>query len=212
MAQIELNVSLREALGKGAARGLRRQGLIPAVMYGKGSDPCGLTVDPKLLKAAIATDAGWNNLITLKGDGPFDGKVVILKDMQVDPVRTEPLHADFQVIDLRKKVHVMVPLHPTGKSEGEKQGGTLELIRHEIELICLPVSIPASLKVDVAELNIGDALHVQDIPLDEGVELPPDVNFTVLTISGRSEEAEEPGLEGEVAAEAGIATATEAVE
>lgn len=202
MAQIELNVSLREGCGKGVARSLRRQGLIPAVMYGKGSDVCSLTVDPKLLQAAIATEAGWNNLITLKGDGPFAGKMVILKDLQMDPVRTEPLHADFQAIDLQKKVHVMVPLHTSGKSEGEKEGGTLEVIRHEIELVCLPASIPASLEVDVTNLDIGDALHVQDLPLGEGVELPPDVNFTVLTISGRSGGAAEAGEEGEAEAEA----------
>jgi large subunit ribosomal protein L25 len=211
MAQIELNVSLREACGKGPARSLRRQGLIPAVMYGKGSDACALTVDPKLLMAAIATDAGWNNLITLKGDGPFDGKVVILKDLQMDPVRTEPVHADFQTIDLQKKVHVMVPLHATGKSEGEKQGGTLEVIRHEIELICLPASIPAFLEVDVTSLNVGDALHVQDIPLGEGIELPADVNFTVLTISGRSAAAE-AAEEGEAVAEGDGETEAEAAE
>lgn len=210
MAQIELNVSLREGCGKGVARSLRRQGLIPAVMYGKGSDVCSLTVDPKLLQAAIATDAGWNNLITLKGDGPFDGKIVILKDMQMDPVRTEPLHADFQTIDLQKKVHVLVPLHPTGKSEGEKQGGTLEVIRHEIELVCLPTSIPAFIEVDVTKLNIGDSLHVKDIPLCEGVELPPDVNFTVLTISGHSADVAEEAGEGE--AEGEVATVAEAAE
>jgi large subunit ribosomal protein L25 len=207
MAQTELNVTLREGLGKGGARSLRRQGLIPAVVYGKGMEPCPLSVAPKALEAAIGSEAGWNTLITLKGEGVFDGKVVILKDLQVDPIRGEALHADFQTIELGKKVHVMVPVHPQGKSEGEKQGGNLELIRHEVEVICLPSVIPSAIDIDVSGLRIGDVVHVADLVLPEGVELPHEVNFTVLTIKGRKEEgAEVPEEEGAVVeAEAGPA-------
>ena len=79
----ELNVVARNVVGKGGARALRRQDLIPAVVYGKGTEPCSICVEPKALQAAIATEAGWNTLITLKGEGAFAGKVVILKDMQV---------------------------------------------------------------------------------------------------------------------------------
>ncbi|MDD4456090.1 MAG: 50S ribosomal protein L25/general stress protein Ctc [Syntrophotalea acetylenica] len=191
MAQTELNVSLREGLGKGTARSLRREGLVPAVMYGKGVAACALTVEPKKLAAILESEAAWNTLITLKGEGDFDGKVVILKDMQLDPVRGVPLHVDFQALNLKEKAHVMVPLVAVGKSEGEKQGGNLQVIRHEIELVCLPTNIPGSLEVDVTGLNIGDALHASDLRLPAGVELPPDVNFTVVTVTGRSSETEE---------------------
>jgi large subunit ribosomal protein L25 len=205
MAQTELNVTLREGIGKGSARSLRRQGLIPAVVYGKGMDSCALSVSPKDLEAAIGTEAGWNALITLKGEGAFNGQVVILKDLQVDPVRGDVLHADFQAIELGKKVHVMVPVHPQGKSEGEKQGGNLELIRHELEVVCLPSAIPSAIDIDVSALKIGDVVHVDELVLPEGVEVPHDVNFTVLTIKGRKEEAvEEVEEEGaEAVAEAG---------
>ncbi|ABA89244.1 ribosomal protein L25 [Syntrophotalea carbinolica DSM 2380] len=207
MAQTELNVSQREGLGKGTARSLRREGLIPAVMYGKGVENCSLVVEPKQLAAIIGSEAGLNSLITLKGEGAFDGKVVILKDMQVDPIRQTPLHVDFQAIDLNAKTHVLVPLVVVGKSEGEKQGGNLQIIRHEVELVCLPANIPANIEVDVTALNIGDALHVQDVQLPEGVEIPQDVNFTVVTVTGRTAEVEEEGAEvveeGEEAAEAG---------
>jgi large subunit ribosomal protein L25 len=199
MAQTELNVTLREGLGKGSARSLRRQGLIPAVIYGKSMDPCALSVVPKALQAAIGTEAGWNVLITLKGEGAFDGKVVILKDLQVDPVRGQAIHADFQAIELGKKVHVLVPVHPQGKSEGEKQGGTLELIRHEVEVVCLPGVIPSAIDIDVSGLGIGDVVHVADLVVPEGVELPHETNFTILTIKGHKEEAAE-GVEEEVAA------------
>lgn len=207
MAQTELNVTLREGIGKGSARSLRRQGLIPAVVYGKGMDSCALSVAPKELQAAIGTEAGWNTLITLKGEGAFNGKVVILKDLQVDAVRGEALHADFQAIELGKKVHVMVPVHPQGKSEGEKMGGTLELIRHEVEIVCLPSAIPSAIDIDVSALKIGDVVHVDELVLPEGVEVPHEVNFTVLTIKGRKEEAAEvvelEGAEAEAEVEAG---------
>lgn len=196
MAQTELNVTLREGLGKGSARSLRRQGLIPAVVYGKTMAPCALSLAPKALKAAITTEAGWNALITLKGEGEFNGKVVILKDLQVDPIRGEALHVDFQAIDLGKKVHFMVPIHPQGKSEGEKQGGNLELIRHEIEVICLPSNIPSAINVDVSHLQIGDVVHVSNIELPANVELPQDVDYTILTVTGRQEEVEEEAEEG----------------
>jgi len=191
MAQAELNVTQRDGIGKGSARALRRQELVPAVVYGKGVEPCAITVEPKALKKAIATEAGWNTLITLKGEGAFDGKVVILKDMQVDPIRRDIQHADFQVIDLSKKVHVMVPVHPVGKSAGEKVGGSLQIIRHELEVVCLPAAIPGSIEVDVTALNIGDVMHVEDLVLPTGTEVPHDVNFTVITVTGHKPEEEE---------------------
>jgi large subunit ribosomal protein L25 len=199
MAQTELNVTAREVVGKGGAHSLRRQGMVPAVVYGKGMESCNIVVAPKALKAAIATEAGWNTLITLKGDGAFDGKVVILKDMQVDAIRRDVQHVDFQAIDLQKKVHVMVPVHPVGKSEGEKLGGNLQLIRHELEVVCLPSAIPSAIEVDVAALGIGDVLHINDLVLPPGVEAPHDVNFTVITVTGHK--AEEAAA-GEAAEEA----------
>jgi len=200
MAQSNLNVTLRAELGKGGARAARRQGLVPAVVYGKGLEPCAVNVEPKALKQAIATEAGWNTLITLSGEGPLNGRVVILKDLQVSAIRREPQHADFQVIDLTKKVHVMVPVHPIGKSAGEKAGGNLQVIRHELEVVCLPTAIPASIDVDVAHLGIGDVLHVADLAVPAGIEIPHEVNFTVITVTGHKEEVEEVTAGGEEAA------------
>ncbi|WP_432821718.1 50S ribosomal protein L25/general stress protein Ctc [Trichloromonas sp.] len=188
MATSELNFALRSKAGKGVSRSLRRQGLVPAIVYGKGLESCALSVSPKELKSAIATEAGWNTLITLKGDGPFDGKVVILKDLQVDAIRRDPMHVDFQVVNMSQKVHVMVPVHPVGKSAGEKIGGSLQVIRKEIEVICLPNAIPGSIEVDVTAMTIGDVLHIADIALPADVEIPHDVNFTVITCTGHKEE------------------------
>jgi large subunit ribosomal protein L25 len=183
MAQAQLQVTARTTLGKGGARSLRRQGLIPATVYGRGLTPSAVVVDPKALSQAIATEAGWNTLLTLQGEGPFAGKVVILKDAQYNAIRREMSHVDFQVVDLQKKVHVMVPVHPVGKSVGEKAGGNLQIIRHELEVVCLPTAIPSAIEVDVTALDLGDVLHIEDIALPAGIEVPHDVNFTVITVS-----------------------------
>lgn len=201
MAKSELNVNTRPGTGKGIARSLRRQGLAPAVVYGKGIEPCPIAVIPKELQKAIATEAGWNTLITLIGDGPFAGKTVILKDLQVDPIRRDILHADFQAIDRKTKVHVMVPVHPVGKSIGEKNGGNLQVIRHELEVVCLPDAIPGAIEVEVSELNIGDVLHIEDLTLPAGIDVPHDVNFTVITVTGRKPEEETAPAAGEAASE-----------
>lgn len=191
MASSELNVTLRSKTGKGISRSLRRQELMPAVVYGKGMESYPLSVSPKALQSAIATEAGWNTLITLKGDGPFDGKVVILKDLQVGSIRRDLMHADFQMVDMAQKVHVMVPVHPIGKSEGEKIGGSLQVIRKELEVVCLPNAIPSSIEVDVQAMGIGDVLHIADLILPAGIEAPHDVNFTVITCTGHKPEAVE---------------------
>ncbi|MDT8440738.1 MAG: 50S ribosomal protein L25/general stress protein Ctc [Desulfuromonadales bacterium] len=202
MAKSILNVEPRVRIGKGGARKVRNDGLVPAVVYGKGMDTLNLRVEPKSLEKAIATEAGWNTLITLKGDGPFDGKVVILKDMHIHPIRREMMHVDFHAIDLRSNVSVMVPVHTVGKAEGEKMGGSLQVIRHELEVVCLPSHIPAVIEIDVTSLQVGDVVHVEDLTLPEGVEVPHEVNFTVLTLTGRKAgEESETGEEGEAEAE-----------
>lgn len=207
MAKSVLNVETRVRTGKGGSRKVRQDGLVPAVVYGKGVEALNLRLDPKALQKAVATEAGWNTLITLKGDGPFDGLVVILKDMQIDAIRRNPMHIDFLAIDLKKTLAVMVPVQPVGKSQGEIEGGTLQLVRHEVEVYCLPTNIPTSIEIDVTALNIGEVVHIDELSLPEGVESQHDVNFTVLTVVGRMaeevevDEEEEEGVETEEVSE-----------
>lgn len=207
MAKSVLNVETRVRTGKGGSRKVRQDGLVPAVVYGKGVEALNLRLDPKALQKAVATEAGWNTLITLNGDGPFDGLVVILKDMQIDAIRRNPMHIDFLAIDLKKTLAVMVPVQPVGKSQGEIEGGTLQLVRHEVEVYCLPTNIPTSIEIDVTALNIGEVVHIDEVSLPEGVESQHDVNFTVLTVVGRMaeevevDEEEEEGVETEEVSE-----------
>ena len=202
MAKSVLNAETRVRIGKGGSRKVRQDGLVPAVVYGKGVEALNLRLDPKALQQAVATEAGWNTLITLKGDGPFDGLVVILKDMQIDAIRRNPMHVDFLAIDLKKTLAVMVPVQPVGKSQGEIEGGSLQLVRHEVEVYCLPTNIPTSIEIDVTALNVGDGIHIDEVSFPEGVESQHDVNFTVLTVVGRMaeevevDEEDEEGVEG----------------
>lgn len=201
MAQAELKVEVRETTGKGVARKLRAAGMAPAVVYGKGMEPTAITVEPKALEKAIATDAGWNTLLTLKGAPAVEGKVVVLKDLKLHPLKRHMVCADFHAIDVRKQVSFMVPVHTIGTSVGEKEGGILQLIRHELEVICLPTAIPQSIDIDVTEMVVGDVLHVEEVPVPAGAEIPYDVNFTVITVKGHKEEVEETeeGAEGDEA-------------
>jgi large subunit ribosomal protein L25 len=207
MAKSVLNVETRVRTGKGGSRKVRQDGLVPAVVYGKGVESINLRLDPKALQQAVATEAGWNTLITLKGDGPFDGLVVILKDMQIDAIRRNPMHIDFLAIDLKKPLAVMVPVQPVGKAQGEIEGGTLQLVRHELEVYCLPTNIPTSIEIDVTALNVGEVVHIDEVSLPEGVESQHDVNFTVLTVVGRMaeevevDEEDEEGVEAEEVSE-----------
>lgn len=206
MAQTELNITLREATGKGVARRLRAEGQVPAVVYGKEMEACAISFEAKDLDVALSGEDGWNTLITLKGVAALDGKVVVVKDLERHPLRRNMTCADFHAIDLSKKSIFMVPVVPVGRSAGEIEGGTLQIIRHELEVLCLPTAVPQSIEINVEALNIGDTIHVEEVTVDGDAEIPFDVNFTVLTVKGHKEEEEEveegEEVEGEVAAEA----------
>jgi large subunit ribosomal protein L25 len=207
MAQVELNVEVRDESGKGVARKLRAEGKIPAVVYGKNVDAQAIVVDSKALETALSGEAGWNTLLTLKGGPAVDGKVVVLKDADFHPLRRDMICADFHAIDLQEKATFMVPVNVVGTSEGQKMGGSLQLIRKELEVTCLPADVPQAIDVDVAALQIGDTVHIEEVVAPEKTELVYDVNFTVITVVGHKPESEgdeegaEEGAEGEAAAE-----------
>lgn len=201
MAQAELNVEIRENTGKGVARKLRAAGKVPAVVYGKGMEPTAISVEPKALETAVATEAGWNTLLTLKGAPEVDGKIVVLKDLELHPLRRDMVCADFHAIDLKQKGSFMVPVVTIGKSVGEKEGGSLQVIRHELEVICLPTAVPQAIEINVEALGIGDVVHIEEVTAPEGAELVYDVNFTVITVVGHKAEVEETEGEGGEGAE-----------
>ena len=190
MAQVELNVEIREKSGKGVARKLRAAGKLPAVVYGKELGSAAIVVDPKELETAISGDAGMNTLITLKGATELAGKVVILKNADVHAIRRNMINADFHAINLTEKASFMVPINIVGTALGQNEGGTLQLVRNELEVLCLPTQVPQTIDIDVTALEIGDTIHIEEVVAPAEVELVHDVNFTVLTLSIIKEEVE----------------------
>jgi len=189
MAQVVLEVEARENAGKGFARRLRAAGKVPAVVYGKGMDATIVSVDPKALQKAVSGEAGWNTLITLSGAG-LDRKVVVLKDAQIHALRRDMLSVDFHAINLKEKGHFMVPVTVVGISKGQKAGGSTQLIRKELEVVCLPTAVPQSIDINVESLEIGDIVHIEDVAVPAGVEFVHDVNFTVVTVVAPTVEEE----------------------
>jgi len=186
MEQRELEVILRTSKGKGAAHRIRREGKIPAVLYGRGMETYPLALNPKDLEKILTSGARENTLIGLKvsgaGSEKIGHKVVMLKDLQVHPTQRTYLHADFYAVAMSEKIEVEVPIHLTGKAEGTKSGGILQQPQREVRVRCLPTDIPEFIEVDVSALKIGDSLHVQDIMSAVTCEIVADTNFTLASV------------------------------
>jgi len=186
MEQRVLEVVLRTARGKEGARRIRREGKIPAVLYGRKTPTFHLTVKPEELKKILTSGAKENTLIGLKVNGPGSEKVgspvVMLKDLQIHPVSRSYLHADFYAVAMDEKIEVDIPIRLVGKAEGVKTGGIQQQAMREIRVRCLPSEIPEFLEVDVSALKIGDSLHVRDLTPPDKFELVTDRNFTLASV------------------------------
>jgi large subunit ribosomal protein L25 len=198
----------RDAIGKGVARRLRTAGRIPAVVYGRGVASKSISIDPSaLLRLLQSSGAGINTLVELRLDGA--ARTVLVKELQRDPVRGRPLHADFYLVELDKTVEVSVPIRLVGKAQGVEFGGILDHPLREIELECLPRAIPESVEVDVSALGVGDSIHVRDLVLPEGVQVRTDADQAVASVIAPSV-VEEPVAAKAVEAEEGVAEGEEA--
>jgi large subunit ribosomal protein L25 len=159
-----LEATTRDTFGKNEARRTRREGRVPAVLYGGANrEATPIAVEPKALLRILHSDSGANTLISLKVAGVGDTKVLV-RDYQIDPVTHVVLHADFYRVAMDKMLQVTVPIVVKGEPKGVKiQGGILEFVRREIEIECLPADIPENVEVDVSELMVHDGIRVRDI-------------------------------------------------
>ena len=192
--QHQLAVEPRSATGKGMARKLRAAGRIPAVCYSPSAGTTSIALDPHALDRLLRkSSAGMNTLIDLRGAG-LDGKVVLVKELQRDPVLGSLLHADLFAVDVDKAIEVKVPVRIVGTPLGVTfGGGILDFPLREIEVLCLPRAIPEELPIEVGNLQVGDSIHVRDIALPTGVELVSDPELSVVSVVLPSkEEAETP--------------------
>jgi large subunit ribosomal protein L25 len=213
MERIEMVVQKREPKGKGGARKLRSQGLIPAIFYGPKTESTPLSCDGKELSSVLER-GGQNVLInlTIKGEGSdkkTSDHVVMIRDIQVDPRKGLPIHADLYEVSMKETMTVEVPVRLVGKAEGTKVGGILEQVRREIEIECLPADLPPQIEVDVSHLEIGDSVHVRDISVEK-FKILTDEQLTIATVvPPRVEKEVVPEAEAEAEEEAEVAAEEE---
>jgi large subunit ribosomal protein L25 len=199
---VDLSGEVRAALGKAEAKRLRRATRIPGIVYGGPKGPIPVTINPAELEAALA--AGENVLINLalQGGAQPETHMVIVKELQLDPVKGRPLHADFLEISMSRKIRVEVPLALTGEPVGVKaKGGILGHQLRQLQVECLPLNIPERITVDVSGLDVGNAVHVRDLTVGEGIRILEDAERVIASVTMAAAEEVPAVVEEEVPAE-----------
>ncbi|HSR54856.1 MAG TPA: 50S ribosomal protein L25/general stress protein Ctc [Alphaproteobacteria bacterium] len=199
---IQLTARARDRAGKGAARAVRREGLVPAVIYGGKETPLTISLEPRELRRRLGQTGFFTTLTDVDVDGTAHR--VLARDVQFHPVTDQPLHVDFLRVSENTRITVAVPVLFENEEEcpGLKRGGVLNVVRHEVEVDCRADAMPQALSADLANLEIGDSIHISDIDLPDGV-VPTitDRDFTVATIAAPTVVRDE-ALEAEAEAEA----------
>ena len=207
--QVKLTATTRKETGKEVAKKLRREGMLPGVVYGHKTDPIPLTLELKPLIALLEGGKGESKLINLsvEGNGGPSEKTVMIKELQIDPLTRHYLHIDFFEVSMDEEVTLSIPITLTGDAAGVEMGGVLQQVRRELEIKCLPSQIPDSISVDVSPLNIGDSIHLKDVSLPSGIKVLEDEDLTIVTVLAPTVEKEPVAEEVE---EAEAAEAAEA--
>ena len=200
--QLTLPAEARDRAGKGASRHLRREGRVPAVIYGDKQDALSIHIEEKLLTKMLHTGHFMNSVVMIDLSGKANR--TLPKDVQFHPVSSRPIHVDFLRIGEHSQVTVNVPVRFDNEeaSPGLKRGGVLNIVQHELELVCDAASIPNEIHIPLDGLEIGDTIHISEVKLPEGTKpANEDEDFTVATIvapSAMKAEEEEAAPEGEV--------------
>jgi len=214
VGEFALGVELREGRGKGVARKLRAGGRIPGICYRRNAESVAVSLDPKELDSLIRkASSGINTLIDLKvaGGGDFDGRQVLITELQRDPVSGAYLHADLYAVDLKQTIRISIPIQLEGSPIGVTLGGgILDHATRELDVECLPNAIPEEFAIDVSELEVGQSLHVRDIIVFEGVEILNDPDVSIVSVVAPAVVEEEVPAEEEVEGEGEAAPEGEA--
>ena len=181
--QLTLPAEARERAGKGASRALRRDGRVPAVIYGDKKEPMAIHVEEKLLARMLSTGHFMNTVVMVDAGGTPHR--TLPKDVQFHPVSSRPIHVDFLRIGEHSQLTVAIPVRFDDEEEspGIKRGGVLNIVQHELELVCDAANIPDEIHISLAGLDIGDSIHISEVKLPEGTKAAiDDRDFTVATI------------------------------
>jgi large subunit ribosomal protein L25 len=197
---LEIQVDPREKKHKRDAKRLLRNGKIPAILYGPKTAPITVELDKREFNQRVAS-LGGSHLVRFKSSAQIlADKVALVKEMQYHPIKGDVVHADLYEVDLSVKITVQVPLRFVGKAAGVVRGGILQPIVREVEVECLPLDIPEYFNVDVSALDIGDAVHIEDLSIPEDVKAIYESNFALVTVvTPTVEEAPTPAAAAEVA-------------
>ncbi|PVM84691.1 50S ribosomal protein L25 [Caulobacter radicis] len=193
MADIILNVEIRERAGTGGARETRRAGLVPGVLYGGDKDPVNVAVKSNEFRKALYTGKLLGHLVTLQHGE--EKQSVIAKSVQFHPVTDEPIHFDLFRVGEHQLIKIEVPVHFKNHetSVGLKKGGSLEVIRHTVELACPADQIPEELVIDLASHDIGDTIRISEVKLPEGVKPAVDRDFVIATLKASASAQSDAG-------------------
>ena len=198
--QVRLAAERRTAIGRSAVRKLKARGAVPAIIYGEKDKPEPLQVARRDINALLSRASGENILVELEITGEANNRLALVQEVQHSPVGGDVLHVDFHAVSIDETIEAEVPLEPTGIANGVKNfGGLLEQNVRALGIECLPRDLPDKITVDVSALNIGDSIHVRDIPLPNGVrtKVPPDLTvFSVLAPTVEEEPVAEVAPEG----------------
>ncbi|MCH7855385.1 MAG: 50S ribosomal protein L25 [Gemmatimonadetes bacterium] len=200
-ANTGLAASRRHETGKGVARRLRAAGQVPAVLYGKDQEPISLTLDAREALSLFHSISVENTIVNVQIDDDKEVLETLVREIQMHPYRPDIVHVDFYCIERGVALEVEIPANYNGTPTGVRDGGVLEVILHEFRVKCIPSKIPESIEIDISHLDIGESIHVSEVPMDEGVELLTDPGQTACLVSAPRAEEEveeevEEGLEG----------------
>jgi large subunit ribosomal protein L25 len=212
--RIRLEVQEREQRGTRESRRLRRDGLIPGVLYGRGIKPHPIAVAERELRRVLTGGHGLHAILDVVLDGQKSTHSSILKDYQVDPIRGKIEHFDLQEVRLDEAIQSAVVVELVGESLGTKAGGVLSQVTREVNVEALPLEVPDRLELDVSAMEIGDTLRLSDLPAREGVTFldDPETVLATVTVPTKVEEPEPEEVEGEELEEGEVAEGEEAVE
>lgn len=205
MKSFPLEAEIREKRGSREARRMRRQGFIPAVLYGEGIEPLALKVSKKEFSKILHHSAGEHAMVELvvKSNGEEKRYLSVIKEVQHDPVTDLVIHADFEYVHPEKPIHMVLPIEFEGTPIGVKKGGIFTPHLHELEVVCKAADAPEVIRIDVSEIDLGDSLHIKDISIPN-VEIRHDPEETVASVvKPRGLEVEEAPAEEEKEEEAG---------
>jgi len=199
MAQYELAAKIRETKGKEAAKKLRRENKIPAVFYGADSEPIMLFVEESEIKKLLKSTASDNIIMGLKieTENGVEDKMVMLKELQSDPLKDVYLHVDFYEIKMDQELTMNIPVILVNTPVGVTNGGILQAVRRELEISCLPDKVIEAIEVDVSNLDIGESVHIEDVTFPEGITSTQEGHLTVAVVNAPTV-VEEPEEEEEL--------------